>query len=352
MERVVSAERLHRPAGAYPRPPLPPDEPEWLQALQEYDVLDSEPEQAYEDLTLLASHICQTPIALVSLIDTDRQWFKSRIGLDVAETHRDVAFCAHAIVAQETMVVNDATTDERFANNPLVLGDPEIRFYAGAPLRVPGGQAIGTLCVIDRVPRELTAEQQAALEALSRQVVAQLELRRRIKELQQYSARDPLTGVFNRGYFDTILPVELERSKRYNDPTSLLLIDADGFKEINDRIGHQEGDRVLVMLGGILTRGVRAADMICRYGGEEFAVILPHTDLEVAGAMAERIREGVATSSAEVEPPLRTGALTVTIGVATFPVDAGDAERLIAVADRRLYAGKARGRNCVVAGDG
>ncbi len=348
----MAAERSHRPAGAYPRPPLPPDEPERLATLAQYDVLDTDPEQAYDDLTLLASHICQTPIALVSLVDTDRQWFKSRLGLDVPETHRDVAFCAHAIVSQETMVVNDATTDERFANNPLVLGDPEIRFYAGAPLRVPGGQAIGTLCVIDRVPRELTAEQRAALEALSRQVVAQLELRRRVNELQRYSARDPLTGVFNRGYFDSLLPMELERSRRYNDSTSLLLIDADGFKQINDRVGHQEGDRVLVMLGGILTRGVRAADVICRYGGEEFAIILPHTNLEVAGAMADRIREGVAKSTAEVEPPLRTGGLTVTIGAAAFPVDADAAEQLIAVADRRLYAGKARGRNCVVAGDG
>jgi GAF domain-containing protein len=232
----MSAQRAHRQAGAYPRPPLPPDEPERLEALEQYDILDTDPEQAYDDLTLLASHICKAPIALVSLVDSDRQWFKSRVGLEASETHRDFAFCAHAIVAEGTMVVNDATRDERFARNPLVLGDPEIRFYAGAPLRVPGGRALGTLCVIDRVPRELTPEQQAALEALSRQVVAQLELRRRIRELQQYSARDPLTGVFNRGYFDTMLPVELERSKRYDDPTSLLLLDVDRFKQINDRI--------------------------------------------------------------------------------------------------------------------
>jgi diguanylate cyclase (GGDEF)-like protein len=108
---------------------------------------------------------------------------------------------------------------------------------------------------------------------------------------------------------------------------------------------------VLVLLSGILTRGVRAADVICRYGGEEFAVILPHTDLEVAGAMAERIREGVATSSAEVEPRLRAGALTVTIGVAAYPADADSADQLISIADRRLYAGKARGKDCVVSGD-
>jgi diguanylate cyclase (GGDEF)-like protein len=348
---VSATKRSHRPAGEYPRPPLPPDEPERLETLEQYDILDTEPEQGFDDLTLLASHICQTPIALVSLVDSDRQWFKSRIGLEAAETHRDIAFCAHAIAGRETLVVRDATTDERFARNPLVVGDPEIRFYAGAPLRVPGGHALGTLCVIDRVARELTAKQQEALEALSRQVVSQLELRRKLRELKQFSARDPLTGVFNRGYFDSLLPVELERSKRYEDPTSLFLIDADRFKQINDQHGHQEGDRILVLLSGILTRNVRAADVICRYGGEEFAVLLPHTDLDVAGQLAERLRQGVATSSSELKPPLQSGALTVTIGVAAFPAEAADAAQLIAVADRRLYQGKAAGRNRVVSGD-
>ena len=149
-----------------------------MEALRQYGVLDTIPEQAFDDLTLLAAHICQTPVALISLVDSERQWFKSRVGWDASETPRDVAFCAHAIVAPGSLVVPDALADERFAQNPLVLAEPHIRFYAGAPLHAPDGHALGTLCVIDHVPRVFTEEQRAAPEALSRQVMAQLELRR------------------------------------------------------------------------------------------------------------------------------------------------------------------------------
>ena len=159
--------------------PLPDNETQRLAILREYNVLDSMPEQAFDDLTLLAAQICQTPITLISLIDEDRQWFKSRVGLNAAETSRDAAFCAHAILnPDEVLEVPDAQLDPRFADNPLVTGDPHIRFYAGAPLVTADGLALGTLCVIDRVPRKLSAEQTAALQALSRTVVARLELRR------------------------------------------------------------------------------------------------------------------------------------------------------------------------------
>ena len=315
-------------------------------------MLDTEPEPAYDDLTLLASEICGTPIALVSLVDADRQWFKSRLGLTVPQTARDVAFCAHAIASAETLVVEDATQDERFAKNPLVLGDPSIRFYAGAPLVVPQGQTLGTLCVIDRVPRQLTERQRRALEALSRQVVAQLEVRRTVEELQSFAIRDPLTGLFNRRYFDSALPLELERSKRYEDPVSLLLVDADRFKDVNDRHGHQEGDRVLQIVSKILSASLRASDVVCRVGGEEFAMILPHTAIDVAAQLAERVREGIIEGTDRVTPPLAGGGVTVTIGVASCPKEAHDATQLIAVADRRLYAGKVLGRDRVVAFDG
>lgn len=175
----------HRPGGAYARPPIPPDEAERLEALRRYGILDSPPEPAFDDLTLLAAHICQTPIALVSFVDADRQWFKSRVGLNASQTPRDVAFCAHAIAGPRTLVVPDALEDERFAHNPLVVDDPRIRFYAGAPLRVGDGSGLGTLCVIDRVPHDFSPAQQEALEALSRQVVAQLELRRHLAEVKR-----------------------------------------------------------------------------------------------------------------------------------------------------------------------
>lgn len=158
--------------------PLPPDEADRLDALRRYGVLDTAPEQVFDDLVLLASQICQTPVALISLVDPSRQWFKARVGLTVAETSRHVSFCAHAILERGVMTVPDALCDERFADNPLVTGEPKIRFYAGAPLITPEGRALGTVCVIDLVPRELSHEQEAALQALSRQVVALLERQR------------------------------------------------------------------------------------------------------------------------------------------------------------------------------
>ncbi|HWZ54118.1 MAG TPA: ATP-binding protein [Candidatus Acidoferrales bacterium] len=165
--------------------PLPENEAARLESLHRYDVLDTLPEQEFDDLSRLAALICGTPIALVSLIDTNRQWFKARIGIEQSETPRDVAFCAHAILEPGVMVVPDAMTDERFRTNPLVTGDPNLRFYAGAPLITQDGHALGTLCVADRTPRELSAEQLDSLRALSRLVVNELELRRSVGDLSK-----------------------------------------------------------------------------------------------------------------------------------------------------------------------
>jgi class 3 adenylate cyclase len=186
--------------------PLPADEPERLAELREYQVLDTPAEPGFDDLVYVASQICQVPIALVSLIDVNRQFLKSRIGLDISETSRDVAFCAHAISQPELMIVPDATADPRFADNPLVTSDPNIRFYAGAPLVTPRGHAMGTLCVIDRVPRKLTDSQLKALQALSRQVVALLQLRLARDEAEKSSeAKSRLV---------TQLQAEQEKSER------------------------------------------------------------------------------------------------------------------------------------------
>ena len=159
---------------------LPANEEARLEALRELEILDTASEPEFDDLALIASQICGTPISMVTLVDRDRQWFKSHVGTDLQQTPRDVAFCAHAILQHDLFVVPDATEDPRFAQNPLVTTDPKIRFYAGAPLRLSDGHAVGTLCVVDRRPRKLTNEQENALRALSRQVEAQLELRRRL----------------------------------------------------------------------------------------------------------------------------------------------------------------------------
>ena len=168
--------------------PLPKDETARLAGLRAYDILDTLPERAYDDITYLASQICDTPIAIVSLVDEERQWFKSIHGLDVTETPRNLAFCAHAILEPDSLfVIEDTAKDERFADNPLVTAEPRIRFYAGAPLVTANGHALGTLCVIDRQPRQLTKAQHATLRALSRQVIAHLELRRTVAELEHSS---------------------------------------------------------------------------------------------------------------------------------------------------------------------
>lgn len=174
-----------RPDGSFPAP-IPTDEAERLRALNAYAVLDTLPERVFDDLAFIASHICGTPIALISLIDKDRQWFKARTGLDAGQTPRDYAFCAHAILEPHQLFqVPDASRDERFNTNPLVTSDPSIRFYAGVPLVTPDGYSIGTLCAIDRKPRELDPEQQRAMFALSREVMSQLELRRTIAALEK-----------------------------------------------------------------------------------------------------------------------------------------------------------------------
>ena len=163
----------------------PDNEQGRIAALEKYAILDSDPEQSFDDLTLLASFICKTPIALISLVGEDRQWFKSRVGMDATETSRDIAFCSTAILQSDVFVVPDALADERFRDNPLVVSDPHIRFYAGAPLINEDGYALGTLCVVDRTPRELAPGEKEALKALSRLVLGQLEFRRNLILLKE-----------------------------------------------------------------------------------------------------------------------------------------------------------------------
>src|SRR5436190_22069004 len=164
-------------------PSLPATEKQRLKVLWQYEILDTVPEEVFDDLTELAARICEAPIALITLVDEDRQWFKSKVGVTINETSRDISFCGHAIEQSDLFIVPDATLDKRFAENPLVTTDPKIRFYAGAPLVTPDGHALGTLCVIDKVPRELRPDQKSALSVLARHVMTQLELRRRSHQL-------------------------------------------------------------------------------------------------------------------------------------------------------------------------
>jgi GAF domain-containing protein len=181
--------------------PKPKNEVQRIKILWQYDVLDTQPEQVFEDFTNLAALICEAPISLISLVDEERQWFKAKAGVSVTETSRDISMCAHAILQKDLFIVPDATKDARFKNNPLVVSDPKIRFYAGAPLISPEGLALGTLCVIDKVPRELSETQKQALRLLAKIVMAQLNFRRQARQFGLVAQPDA-----------TLKPIAIKRS--------------------------------------------------------------------------------------------------------------------------------------------
>jgi len=195
--------------------PIPKNEGQRIKVLWQYEILDTVPEEVFDDLTELAARICEAPIALITLVDEDRQWFKSKVGISVNETSRDISFCGHAIDQADLFIVPDATLDKRFAKNPLVTSDPKIRFYAGAPLITPDGHALGTLCVIDKVPRQLRSDQKQALRVLARHVMTQLELRRHSRELARAHAdRDEIQGELKKAHAELAkVRRELEKHK-------------------------------------------------------------------------------------------------------------------------------------------
>jgi len=350
--------------------PVPDNETRRLEVLDAYKILDTLPEQVYDDFTQLASIVAGCPTAMLSLVDDHRQWFKSRIGIDDEETSREIAFCAHAIVnPREVMVIPDATLDARFSANPLVTSDRHIRFYAGAPLVAPSGEAVGTICVMDREPRDITPEQSKALMILSRQIIAQLELRRNVasleksvlekeshvthlreyqrelervgRELRTQSMTDALTGAGNRRALEERLEEEYLRAKRYGADCSLVVIDVDYFKNLNDEFGHLEGDLVLQTVAALLKSSLREHDFLARYGGDEFVAILPSTHAMGALIMGERFRRTINAAS--------WGGKAVTISVGTATVHDGIVEsmNLLKEADTALYRAKHAGRNRV-----
>lgn len=314
-------------------PSLPLNEASRLAALRALNILDTGFDERFDRLTRIARRVFDVPIALVSLIDESRQWFKSCIGLDVRQTPRDVSFCGHAILGEDVFIVPDAAADQRFADNPLVQGEPGIRFYAGYPLDIGGGMRVGTLCVIDTRPRRFGREDEQLLCDLG--VTVQ-------RELGAFSmaVTDELTGLSNRRGLFTVGQKVVDVCRRGGHPIALAFFDLDGFKSINDRFGHAEGDAVLKSFAELLRKTFRHSDVVARLGGDEFVVVLPDASIDEARAASERLRDDLDGRNRD---PARDYAIHCSIGLAGFDdPPAPGLERMLAVVDRRMYADKRR----------
>ncbi|MFC0204969.1 sensor domain-containing diguanylate cyclase [Novosphingobium soli] len=314
------------------------DEAGRIAALERLGILDTAPEEPFENVVDLVRTVLGVPMSAVTLVDRDRQWFKARAGLDATQTPRDVSFCTHAIRQRAPFVIPDAKADPRFAENPLVNGDPHVRSYAGVPLVTSDGYNVGALCAIDTKAREFDEKDLSILRNFARIVVNEMELRR-------IAERDQLTGALTRRGFLEKANEEIARCRRYGRDASLLLIDVDHFKQVNDTWGHPAGDAVLRELVAVLDGSTRPADCIGRLGGEEFAMLLPETGAEDALTAAERSRRLIAAHPVAISPE-RTIAITASFGIAPLVETVTSAEEWIARADAPLYEAKRAGRNC------
>ncbi len=313
--------------------PLPPiDETARLMSLHSLRIMDTPDEERYDRLTRMAKRLFNVEIALVSLVDSDRQWFKSKQGLDACETSRAISFCGHAILNSEVFVVSDALLDSRFADNPLVTGAPYIRFYAGCPIRDPGGFYIGTLCIIDSSPREMSDDDIAALRDLAEMVEDE------IKVSSQVTV-DDLTQVANRRGFHLIANHLLALCRRTGTAAEIAFFDLDGFKAINDNYGHAAGDDLLQHFARLLMKCFRTADAVGRLGGDEFVVFLSNSRGGAKAAL-ERLQKMAARTDCEIQEKLAWS-----VGTIAFDPDRHTTiESMLADADSNMYDDKLRRR--------
>jgi diguanylate cyclase (GGDEF)-like protein len=310
-----------------------------MESLERYDVLDTSSEEAFDRITRLCCRIFGVPISTVTFLDGHRQWFKSRQGLEEGETSRNFAFCKVPVMERHPLVVPDSLEDPRFRENPLVLGPPFVRFYAGVPIYSAEGEPIGTVCAMDRQPRAFDAQQLDLLIDLAHLVETELELR-------LLATTDSLTGALSRRAFRQEGQRAIDLALRHRYDLSCLLIDLDHFKAINDASGHAAGDSVLRATIETCMRILRKSDLIGRVGGEEFAVILPHAGLAEAHSVAEKLREAIEKQA--IGGPTALASVTASFGVTAMGRAACDVDALLGNADHALYEAKAAGRNrCV-----
>lgn len=338
-------------------PEIPENEAERQASLESLNILDTAIEERFERVTRLASRLVGVPISALTLIDGKRQWFKSVQGLTESETSRDISFCGHAIHGDDLFVVADATMDERFADNPLVTGNPGIRFYAGHPVRSPDGQKVGTLCVIDTEPRELTENQIEDLRDLAAMVeiefksnqiaAAQILMNAELERAKKAVLVDPLTRLWNRAGGEEFLGRQHKIAMDRGEKFCIGMIDIDHFKNVNDTYGHQAGDEVLRDVAKRILRGIRETDFACRMGGEEFLMMITDPNATDAIVVANRVRDAIRS-----KPVIVGGTaipITASIGLAFFdPAASVTCEEVIKLADGCLYRAKQTGRNRVI----
>jgi diguanylate cyclase (GGDEF)-like protein len=339
-----------------------------LNALRRYAILDTPPEGAFDRITALAAETMETPVAMVSLVDSNRVWFKSVHGpAGISEMARGPALCGAAIVHEGTYVVENASSDPRTLEHPLVTGEFGLEFYAGVPLKTHDGHQLGTLCCMDTKARGATPRQLRHLEILAAVVMDEIELRRsaaqisRLSEaladacndLERRASFDPLTGVLARAAMLDRSSRLIERSVAGPKGVAVLLLDIDLFKAVNDQYGHAAGDRVLKEVAQRMAASCRGGDLLGRIGGEEFLAVFPDVAVEEAGIIAERLRDAVSREPIVLGPGC---ALAVSVSGGLRPIAAGEIGcthgDAMAEADAALYRAKAAGRNRIAPSDG
>jgi diguanylate cyclase (GGDEF)-like protein len=336
---------------------LPNNETERLKALRELSILDTPIEERFERITRIVCRSLNVPISAISLVDEERQWFKSVQGLATNETPRRVAFCAHAILQDEPFIIEDATKDDRFCKNPLVTDAPIIRFYAGFPISIAKDVRIGTLCAIDDKPRTITLEELEIMDDLRRMVESELKVAalssahiQLISELAQAERAaliDPLTQLWNRRGGEQLLQREWLLAKLHGHQIALVMLDIDHFKTVNDTYGHSLGDKAIRQVAKVMISALRASDAVCRWGGDEFLCILPNCQGHNVFQILERARSAIENSP--IVTSSGTVSFTLSIGAfVTHPSDNDQIEGCIKQADAAMYEAKMSGRNQIV----
>ncbi|MBD3635419.1 MAG: sensor domain-containing diguanylate cyclase [Methylophaga sp.] len=316
-------------------PDKPADEEERIATLRSLNLLDSERDERFDRLTRLALHVFEVPIALVSLVDENRQWFMSCQGISVTQTDRDISFCGHAILGDDAFVIQDTHQDPRFADNPSVIGEPFVRFYAGYPIRYLNGKKLGTLCLVDSKPRHFSERERLILQDLARIVEHEI-------HAVQLATIDELTEIPNRRGFFASANQALSLCRRQKLPVSLVFIDLNKFKPINDRFGHAEGDRALKSFADMLRQVCRQTDIAARLGGDEFALLLPNANESDVDKILLRFAAMVEQANREQTLDYK---ITYSHGLVHFDADKHQGlEDLLAEGDQLMYLRKHKGK--------